>query len=160
MNKRRTHFFVGNIDQAVGAQYRFNQVIAAELRVQQAGNDTTPKSATQAEYILAFRSISGWLMVFVLVALQHRKDGTVIKGLTGALTAATNNKASLDTIETVAVEVVPAWVIKSFMQGTEFLKTLSTDEQKEMLTALQLLVGKATDGQPNDTPPENSGAIG
>lgn len=98
--------------------------------------------------IYAAFALLAFIVVLVVVYLQYRTIGA----LTGAVKDAGNNKPFLDTIERVAVQVVPAELVTSLNKGADFLETFTTAEQKALVEAFRGLLNKVTDGQPNDPP--------
>lgn len=88
------------------------------------------------------------VVAFAVILLQQR----TITGLTGAVKDAGNNKPFLDTIEKVAVQVVPASLVASANKGADFLETFTTVEQRALVEAFRGLLNKVTDGLPNDPP--------
>lgn len=96
--------------------------------------------------IFAAFALTAFVVILVVVFLQHR----TITALTVAVKDAGNNKPFLDTIERVAVQVVPASLVESANKGADFLETFTTAEQKALVEAFRGLLNKVTDGQPNE----------
>lgn len=96
--------------------------------------------------IFAAFALAAFAVILVVVFLQHR----TITALTVAVKDAGNNKPFLDTIERVAVQVVPASLVTSANKGADFLETFTTAEQKALVEAFRDLLNKVTDGQPNE----------
>lgn len=113
-------------------------------------SDTSP-ALTQAEWILAFGTVVSWIVVLVLVALQHWRDKSVIPGLTGAIVAMTQNKSTMDTVEPVLSKVIPKPAVNSANRFADFLETVADDEQDALIEAVRGWLNKVTDGLPNES---------
>lgn len=99
-----------------------------------------------------------FIALLVLVYLQHRMMGGVVEQMTIVVQEFTNNNKALDLLEPLAMNVVPVSLITQFFKGADFLKTLTPDNVDKFIDAVKELVGKATDGQPNNLSPSGDQA--
>lgn len=105
------------------------------------------------ENIFAVALVAAFVVVLVVVFLQHRNQTTLIAALTEAVKQTSSNTAWLDTVEKLAVQVVPASLVEQTNRGADFLKTITDDQTDTLIEAFRDLLNKVTDGKPNSPPP-------
>ncbi len=97
---------------------------------------------------LVFGGVTALAIValLIVIAIQSRQ----ITAATQALNAINQNPKILDTVESAAVKVVPAWLIPIVMSGGEGVKQLlQSPDGKAFVDALLTFVRQTTDGLPN-----------